>query len=147
REQQGDHRLLVPRVHLEHVQADALGGRWVVDDAVALRLMQRRWNARFRNALELVTVGHAPSLRLNTFISFPSGSKNSSTTRSLSGMIALSVMVMCSGQTVVQHLVMLQNPMPCAFRSASIRSSVSSGCISSAAAYTRNRGPMNSSCR
>ena len=31
-----------------------------------------------------------------------------STTRSLSGMIALSVIVMCSGQTFVQHLVMLQ---------------------------------------
>ena len=27
-------------------------------------------------------------------------------------MIALSVMVMCSGQTLVQHLVMLQKPMP-----------------------------------
>ena len=29
-------------------------------------------------------------------------------------MMALSVMVMCSGQTLVQHLVMLQKPMPCA---------------------------------
>ena len=31
-------------------------------------------------------------------------------------MIALSVMAMCSGQTWVQHLVMLHNPMPCSVR-------------------------------
>ena len=36
------------------------------------------------------------------------GSKNSSTTRSFSGMIALSVILISSGQTLVQHLVMLQ---------------------------------------
>ena len=35
-----------------------------------------------------------------------------SATRSLSGMMPLSVMWMCSGQTSVQHLVMLQRPMP-----------------------------------
>ena len=29
-------------------------------------------------------------------------------------MIALSVIVMCSGHTLVQHFVMLQKPMPCA---------------------------------
>jgi predicted NodU family carbamoyl transferase len=44
----------------------------------------------------------------NTRKNLPSGSKNRSTTRSFSGMIALSVMVMFSGQTFVQHLVMLQ---------------------------------------
>jgi anti-sigma regulatory factor (Ser/Thr protein kinase) len=38
--------------------------------------------------------------------SFLSGSKNSSTTRSLSGMIAFSVMVMNSGQTWRQQVVM-----------------------------------------
>jgi hypothetical protein len=37
-----------------------------------------------------------------------SGSNLRSTTRSLSGMSALSVILMCSGQTSVQHLVMLQ---------------------------------------
>ena len=42
------------------------------------------------------------------FQSQPRGSKNSSTTRSFSGMMALSVMVIDSGQTFVQHLVMLQ---------------------------------------
>src|ERR1700676_5430540 len=36
------------------------------------------------------------------------GSQRTSATRSLSGMIALSVMWMCSGHTSVQHLVMLQ---------------------------------------
>ena len=36
------------------------------------------------------------------------GSKNLSTTRSLRGIIALSVIVMLSGHTFVQHLVMLQ---------------------------------------
>ena len=36
------------------------------------------------------------------------GSNTWSTTRSFSGMIALSVIVMCSGQTFVQHFVMLQ---------------------------------------
>jgi hypothetical protein len=37
-----------------------------------------------------------------------SGSYLRSTTRSLSGISALSVILMCSGQTSVQHLVMLQ---------------------------------------
>jgi hypothetical protein len=45
---------------------------------------------------------------LNTRSSLLSGSKYLSTTRSLSGMMALSVMWMCSGHTFVQHLVMLQ---------------------------------------
>ena len=54
-----------------------------------------------------------------------------STTRSLSGMIALSVMWMCSGQTSVQHLVMLQRPSPASSAIRSSRSSPSSGCISS----------------
>src|SRR5580700_1019572 len=40
------------------------------------------------------------------------GSQCTSATRSLSGMIALSVMWMCSGHTSVQHLVMLQYPSP-----------------------------------
>ena len=39
-----------------------------------------------------------------------SGSYLRSTTRSFIGMIALSVILMCSGQTSVQHLVMLQKP-------------------------------------
>ena len=41
--------------------------------------------------------------------------------------------VMLSGQTFVQHLVMLQSPMPCLFRRSASRSSVSSGFISSCA--------------
>ena len=45
---------------------------------------------------------------LNIRSSFVSGSYILSTTRSFSGMIALSVMVISSGQTLVQHLVMLQ---------------------------------------
>ncbi len=47
------------------------------------------------------------SRRLKTLLTHLSGSKYSSTTRSLSGMIALSVIVMCSGHTLVQHTVML----------------------------------------
>ena len=39
-----------------------------------------------------------------------SGSYCVSTTRSFIGMIALSVILMCSGQTSVQHLVMLHMP-------------------------------------
>src|SRR5512143_700827 len=42
----------------------------------------------------------------------PMGSYIRVTTRSLSGMIALSVMWMPSGQTSVQHFVMLQKPSP-----------------------------------
>ena len=49
-----------------------------------------------------------PPYDLNIRSSFVSGSYILSTTRSLRGMIALSVMVISSGQTLVQHLVMLQ---------------------------------------
>ena len=45
--------------------------------------------------------------------SHTSGSYLRSTTRSLSGISALSVMWMCSGHTSVQHLVMLHIPRPC----------------------------------
>lgn len=62
------------------------------------------------------------------------GSKKRSTTRSFNGIIALSVIVMLSGHTLVQHLVMLHSPMPCSFRKAGTRSATSSGCISRAAA-------------
>ena len=48
-------------------------------------------------------------------------------------MIALSVIWMFSGQTSVQHLVMLHIPRPIFSFSSSRRSLVSSGCISSAA--------------
>src|SRR6185503_6992239 len=71
----------------------------------------------------------------------PIGSYVLVTMRSLSGMIALSVMWMCSGQTSVQHFVMLQNPRPCFWRMSSMRSFVSSGCISRAASRTKKRGP------
>src|SRR5690606_31046954 len=40
------------------------------------------------------------------------GSNDRSTTRSLTGMMALSVILMPSGHTSVQHLVMLHSPMP-----------------------------------
>src|SRR3990170_1788059 len=65
------------------------------------------------------------------------GSKDSSATRSLSGMIALSVILMCSGQTSVQHLVMLHRPIPPLSLRYSRRSPWSIGCISSPAARTR----------
>src|ERR1700688_271857 len=69
------------------------------------------------------------------------GSQCTSATRSLSGMIALSVMWMCSGHTSVQHLVMLQYPSPPCSRVCSRRSRMSLGCISSEATRTKNRGP------
>src|SRR3954469_8973026 len=59
-------------------------------------------------------------------------------------MMALSVIVMCSGHTFVQHLVMLQYPIPYSAFSSGMRSAVSSGFISTDAAYTRKRGPMDS---
>ena len=49
--------------------------------------------------------GYLPRMSLT---SFARGSYDLSTTRSLSGIIALSVIVMFSGQTLVQHFVMLQ---------------------------------------
>src|SRR5260370_864353 len=51
-------------------------------------------------------------------------------TRSFSGMMPLSVMWMCSGQTSVQHLVMLHRPMLSVSLSRARRFSVSRGCIS-----------------
>jgi len=73
--------------------------------------------------------------------SHTSGSYFLSTTRSFIGMIALSVILMPSGQTSVQHFVMLHIPIPAAPWASSGRSWVSSGCMSSSA-YLRNiRGP------
>ena len=64
-------------------------------------------------------------------------------TRSFSGMMPLSVMLMCSGQTSVQHRVMLQLPEPNSLRIAGMRSAVSSGCISRLARRIMKRGPTN----
>ena len=61
-------------------------------------------------------------------------------------MIALSVILMCSGQTSVQHFVMLHIPRPWLSRAKLVRSSLaSSGCMSSSAARMKNRGPANAS--
>ena len=62
--------------------------------------------------------------------------------RSFSGMIALSVMWMCSGQTSSQHFVILQNPIPPGPLRRSVRERMSLGCISKAAMRTIKRGPM-----
>src|SRR5881396_3019727 len=56
-------------------------------------------------------------------------------------MIALSVMWIPSGHTSVQHLVMLQRPTLAVARTNSVRSRVSSGCISSDATLMNTRGP------
>src|SRR5439155_132793 len=85
--------------------------------AHALRLLERRRDAILGQPLELEH-GHAPSILRIARI----GSYALSATRSFSGIIALSVMVICSGHTLVQHLVMLHNPMACSRRSASVRS-------------------------
>ena len=69
------------------------------------------------------------------------GSYRSSATRSFSGMIALSVSWIPSGQTSVQHLVMLHSPTPNSSLMSGLRSSVSSGCMSRVAMWMRKRGP------
>jgi len=46
----------------------------------------------------------------------------------------------------VQHLVMLQYPMPSSSRSCATRSPVSIGFISTFAVYTKCLGPANLSC-
>ena len=74
-----------------------------------------------------------------------SGSYWVSTTRSFIGMIALSVILMCSGHTSVQHLVMLHMPRPWVACASRLRSLVSSGCMSSSASRMKNRGPANDS--
>ena len=111
RERELDQRLLVVGLDRQHVEADAFRRRRLVQEPVALRLQQGRAHARRGNALEVMH--HAPDpasvcRREKIFTSLPTGSKNWSTTRSLSGMIALSVIRIPSGQTAVQHLVMLQ---------------------------------------
>ena len=72
-----------------------------------------------------------------------SGSHSESTERSFSGMIALSVMWMSSGQTSVQHLVMLHMPRPPSSLAARAPSLRASGCMSSSAYLRKNRGPAN----
>ena len=52
-----------------------------------------------------------------------------STTRSFNGMIALSVIVIPSGRTLVQHLVMLHRPIPCDFLRSSLQSTPSANTI------------------
>ncbi|CAB4739915.1 unannotated protein [freshwater metagenome] len=70
------------------------------------------------------------------------GSYLLSTTRSFIGMIALSVMRICSGQTSVQHFVMLHIPRPCSSCAVRLRfRNRSSGCISSSAIRIKNLGP------
>ena len=69
------------------------------------------------------------------------GSYEASTTRSLRGMMALSVILMCSGQTSVQHLVILHFPRPCSCRRSSRRSLTSSGCISNFGGTGEEAGP------
>jgi hypothetical protein len=58
----------------------------------------------------------------------------------------LSVILMPTGQTSVQHLVMLQKPRPSVSLSSSRRSASSIGCISSHWFRTKKRGPANWAC-
>ena len=55
-------------------------------------------------------------------------------------------MWMSTGQTSVQHLVMLQNPMPLSSLRSASRSASSIRCISSHWFLTKKRGPANSGC-
>ena len=73
------------------------------------RSAARRGQARARARARL---GRTDRRGLARYLPLPNslamGSKNSSTTRSFSGIIALSVILISSGHTLVQHLVMLQ---------------------------------------
>src|SRR6201991_4820016 len=74
----------------------------------------------------------AQRLRKSLSPSHTTGSYLRSTARSLSGISALSVILMFSGHTSVQHFVMLQKPSPCSSCAISERlPTVSSGCMSS----------------
>jgi hypothetical protein len=57
------------------------------------------------------------------------------------GMMPLSVMWMCSGQTSVQHFVMLHRPTPARSFTNRVRSTVSRGCMSRPAILMKKRGP------
>src|SRR5277367_3036855 len=134
-EEQGDQRLLVVGDDRQDVETNTFGEVRLVQQAVAFDFGERFGNALRRDGFQFeVHEASYASFWPNILNKRVSGSKKRSTTRSLSGMMALSVMVMFSGQTLVQHLVMLQRPMPKSFRSWGMRSAVSSGCISSAAA-------------
>src|SRR5258708_30437092 len=56
-------------------------------------------------------------------------------------MMALSVIWISSGQTSVQHWVMLHAPTPTSSLSTLVREALSSGCISRLATRTKKRGP------
>src|ERR1700694_2693916 len=60
-------------------------------------------------------------------------------------MIALSVIWISSGQTSVQHLVMLHRPIPNSSFSAFTLETLSRGCISRLATRTKKRGPPKAS--
>src|SRR6476469_3235525 len=86
-----------------------------------------------------------PHHRLNSlFPNHTTGSYLRSAARSFNGINALSVILMCSGHTSVQHLVMLQKPSPLSSWACTARSvRVSSGCMSSSVWRIRKRGPEN----
>src|SRR5690606_13035366 len=142
----------------EHGQADRLGLPGPVAEAIVRHLLHRLLDVGGVGRLEAVLAGlhvvpdssrcDLVRLRIPNSLrpSIAIGSKYRSTTRSLSGMMPLSVMLMCSGHTSVQHLVMLHMPEPYSLRISGMRSSVSSGCISRLASRIMKRGPTNSSC-
>src|SRR5690349_3731980 len=121
----------------QNIQANAFRKSRFIQESIALHLRQRFGNAldgnRFQLELHRMEISYVFEL-LKMRNNFDNGSKKRSTTRSLSGIIALSVIVMPSGHTLVQHLVMLHSPMPNSFLSSSTRSPTSKGCISRAAA-------------
>src|ERR1700757_4490006 len=131
REQERNEGLLVVGHDGQDIEANAFRKRRLMQESIALHFRECFGNALHRNGLQFEM--HRTSYFLEcpkTRNSFDSGSKKRSTTRSLSGMMALSVIVMPSGHTLVQHLVILHNPTPnCVFRSGT-RSATSSGGIS-----------------
>src|SRR5262245_10565495 len=87
---------------------------------------------------------HAGCLRVpRNFLSSQTMGSKLSAMRSFMGMMPLSVMWMFSGHTSVQHLVMLHSPIPAWARTNSVRSTLSSGCMSRPAILIKKRGPAN----
>ena len=103
-------RGLVIGIDAQNIKADAFRLRRLIQKPVTMRFFERCRNGWLRKRLQLEIPCCPPFTAhlLKILNSFRNGSKYSSTTRSFSGMMALSVIVIPSGHTFVQHFVMLQ---------------------------------------
>ena len=101
---------------MEELVGETEQARSLAEQEAARKKAAEEKLAEIRRSLVAEHAEHCPpqGQRLNSLLpSHTSGSYLRSTTRSFIGISALSVILMCSGQTSVQHLVMLQKPRPC----------------------------------